>query len=275
MVNRYYSGPSSDHFDGDRLFNPHHPNTDRSLIQPPRWRFGSKRAALHARIPGRQVTPEWCVEGLRITKIGHATALIQRQHSTAQGPGVVGTRQPVCFRRTKAGQRARVAFKSACWTRSVRISQAQPQCLLVCNSKGRARPPRFSRRSVLRPLVFDDRGKVIAANPLIEAMTSEIRWLAPDRPSLTDRNANLFLRAAIELIDASEGATARSFPVRGADGSATILRTSRRSACTRAIQGVSVAQASRDLDVHENVLRKLRRHLPMDLRISITRRNFP
>ena len=33
----------------------------------------------------------------------------------------------------------------------------------------------------LAALVFDDSGKVIAANPLIEAMTNEIRWLARDR----------------------------------------------------------------------------------------------
>jgi DNA-binding CsgD family transcriptional regulator len=71
----------------------------------------------------------------------------------------------------------------------------------------------------LAALVFDDSGKVIAANSLIEAMTSEIRWLARDRLSLIDRNADLLLRAAIESI----GATARSFPVRGADGSATMV----------------------------------------------------
>ena len=75
----------------------------------------------------------------------------------------------------------------------------------------------------LAALVFDDSGKVIAANPLIEAMTSEICWLARDRLSLSDRNADLLLRAAIELIGAAEGATARSFPVRGADGSAAMV----------------------------------------------------
>ena len=75
----------------------------------------------------------------------------------------------------------------------------------------------------LAALVFDDSGKVIAANPLIEAMTNEIRWLARDRLSLSDRNADLLLRAAIESIGAADGATARSFPVRGADGSATMV----------------------------------------------------
>jgi DNA-binding CsgD family transcriptional regulator len=75
----------------------------------------------------------------------------------------------------------------------------------------------------LAALVFDTSGKVIAANPLIEAMTKEVRWLARDRLSLTDRKADLLLRAAIESIGASEGATARSFPVRGADGSAAMV----------------------------------------------------
>src|ERR1700722_12284893 len=75
----------------------------------------------------------------------------------------------------------------------------------------------------LAALVFDERGKVIAANPLIEAMTSEVRWLARDRLSLSDRNADLLLHAAIASIGAADGATARSFPVRDADGSATMV----------------------------------------------------
>jgi glyoxylase-like metal-dependent hydrolase (beta-lactamase superfamily II) len=77
MLNRYYSGPPSDHFDGQRFFNPHHPNTDRSLLQLLRWRFGGKRATWPATIPGRHVAPERRVDGLRITMIGHATVLIQ------------------------------------------------------------------------------------------------------------------------------------------------------------------------------------------------------
>jgi len=77
MLNRYYSGPPSDHFDGHRFFNPHHPNTDRSLLQLLRWRFGGKRATWPATIPGRHVAPERHVDGLRITMIGHATVLIQ------------------------------------------------------------------------------------------------------------------------------------------------------------------------------------------------------
>jgi L-ascorbate metabolism protein UlaG (beta-lactamase superfamily) len=77
MVKRYYGEPPSDHFDGHRFFNPNHPNTDRTLLQLLRWRFGGKRATWPATIPGRQVAPEQRVDGLRITMIGHATVLIQ------------------------------------------------------------------------------------------------------------------------------------------------------------------------------------------------------
>ena len=77
MVNRYYSGPPSDHFDGHRFFNPRHANTDRSLLQLLRWRFAGKRTTWPATIPGRRVTPDRRVDGLRITMIGHATVLIQ------------------------------------------------------------------------------------------------------------------------------------------------------------------------------------------------------
>jgi L-ascorbate metabolism protein UlaG (beta-lactamase superfamily) len=76
-VNRYYIGSPSDHFDGHRFFNPHHPNTDRTLLQLLRWRFGGKRAPWPATTPARQVAPERRVHGLRITMIGHATVLIQ------------------------------------------------------------------------------------------------------------------------------------------------------------------------------------------------------
>src|ERR1700722_5876463 len=77
MLNRYYSGPPSDHFDGHRFFNPHHPNTDRSLLQLLRWRFGGKRATWPATIPGRPGARGRGVDGLRITMIGHASVLIQ------------------------------------------------------------------------------------------------------------------------------------------------------------------------------------------------------
>ncbi|WP_116090182.1 MBL fold metallo-hydrolase [Sphingomonas crusticola] len=75
--NPYYSGPVSDHFDGVRFFNPDHPNTDRSLSDVLRWRFGEQHARWPSSVPGRQATPDARIEGLRVTMVGHATLLIQ------------------------------------------------------------------------------------------------------------------------------------------------------------------------------------------------------
>jgi hypothetical protein len=102
MLNRYYSGPPSDHFDGHRFFNSRHPNTDRSLLQLLRWRFGGKRATWPATTPGPQVVPERRVAGLRITMIGHATVLIQAGRNFLVDP-VWSERQPIRFRGTDAG----------------------------------------------------------------------------------------------------------------------------------------------------------------------------
>ena len=66
----------------------------------------------------------------------------------------------------------------------------------------------------LPALVLDEQGKVLAANPLIEAMTSYVHWRAQDRVSLKDRAADQLLRDAIATIDLSGGAGVRSFPVR-------------------------------------------------------------
>jgi L-ascorbate metabolism protein UlaG (beta-lactamase superfamily) len=76
-ANPYYSGPVSDHFDGTRFFNPDHPNTDRSLRDVLKWRFGEIHAPWPKAVPGRQVKPEVRVSGLRVTMVGHATLLIQ------------------------------------------------------------------------------------------------------------------------------------------------------------------------------------------------------
>jgi len=66
----------------------------------------------------------------------------------------------------------------------------------------------------LPALVLDEQGKVLAANPLIEAMTSYVHWRAEDRVSLKDKAADQLLRDAIATIDLSGGAGVRSFPVR-------------------------------------------------------------
>ncbi|MGH6840664.1 MAG: helix-turn-helix transcriptional regulator, partial [Methylocella sp.] len=75
----------------------------------------------------------------------------------------------------------------------------------------------------LPALVLDDRGKVLAANHFIEAMTGHVRWQARDRVSLTDRAADQLLREAIATIDLAGGSSVRSFPVRDAGTQAMMV----------------------------------------------------
>jgi DNA-binding CsgD family transcriptional regulator len=63
-------------------------------------------------------------------------------------------------------------------------------------------------------LVFDDRGKVLSANSLIQAVGSALRWRAFDRVSLKDKIADRLLREALAVINAEDAASIRSFPVR-------------------------------------------------------------
>ena len=86
----------------------------------------------------------------------------------------------------------------------------------------------------LAALVLYERGKVIAANALIEAMTNEIGWLARDRLSLSDRNADLLLRAAIEFDDHQKARPRGLFRFAAPMGPRQLSRTSCRSACPRA-----------------------------------------
>jgi DNA-binding CsgD family transcriptional regulator len=72
-------------------------------------------------------------------------------------------------------------------------------------------------------LVFDERGKVLAANHLIEALTDHIRWQAQDRLSLKDSSADALFRQAIETLPITTAAPTRSFAVRGADTRAAMV----------------------------------------------------
>jgi DNA-binding CsgD family transcriptional regulator len=74
----------------------------------------------------------------------------------------------------------------------------------------------------LPALVLNEQGKVLAANSLIEAMTSYVRWRAQDRVSLKDRAADNLLRDAIATINVAGGAV-RSFPVRDAGAEAMMV----------------------------------------------------
>ena len=72
-------------------------------------------------------------------------------------------------------------------------------------------------------LVFNETGKVLAANPLIEALTGFVRWRAFDRVSLKDKGADQLLRGAVATIDSESKPEVRSFPVRDAEAEATMI----------------------------------------------------
>ena len=80
-MSRYYQGPASDHFDGERFFDPHGspPRSGRDLL---RWRF--QRRAAGAKWPAWAPSPyadrpPARVDGviLRVSYVGHASFLIQ------------------------------------------------------------------------------------------------------------------------------------------------------------------------------------------------------
>ena len=77
MANRYHAGPPTDHFDGQRFFNPGQADTDRSLADIWRWKRGTTPAAWPRTVPIVPVVPAPRVEGLRVTMVGHATLLVQ------------------------------------------------------------------------------------------------------------------------------------------------------------------------------------------------------
>lgn len=78
MANRYYQGPLSYHFDGERFFNPGQMSTDRSLAELLRWQRSGSRAAWPAMAPAIiPAVPPSQSDALRVTMIGHACVLIQ------------------------------------------------------------------------------------------------------------------------------------------------------------------------------------------------------
>ncbi|MFT9258276.1 MAG: MBL fold metallo-hydrolase [Acetobacter sp.] len=75
--NRYYTGPRSDHFDGQRFFNPGQDRKGHSLRDIWQWKRTSRPAKWPEHIPLAPAVPAPRVEGLRITMVGHASMLIQ------------------------------------------------------------------------------------------------------------------------------------------------------------------------------------------------------
>lgn len=81
----YYEGPRSDHFDGERFFNPGPAPSSRAHGGPARFmnRFigSDERAQWPEHVPVRPTVPPSRVEGgeMLVTWIGHATVLVQTQ----------------------------------------------------------------------------------------------------------------------------------------------------------------------------------------------------
>jgi len=75
--NPYYRGPVTDHFDGQRFYNPGEPVTDRSVHEVLRWQRASPKNAWPTKIDVQQIVPASRVDELTVTMIGHATVLIQ------------------------------------------------------------------------------------------------------------------------------------------------------------------------------------------------------
>ncbi|MGU3494327.1 MBL fold metallo-hydrolase [Xanthobacteraceae bacterium A53D] len=77
MPKSYYAGPTSDHFDGVRFFNPGHLITDKTLRDLWRWRRLRVRHLWPRHVTVRPTVPVRHVHGLCATMVGHATILIQ------------------------------------------------------------------------------------------------------------------------------------------------------------------------------------------------------
>ncbi len=75
----------------------------------------------------------------------------------------------------------------------------------------------------LPALVFDERGKVLAANPLIEALTEHLRWRAHNHVSLKDSAADALFQQAIATLNIESTPSTRSFAVRGVEGNAALV----------------------------------------------------
>ncbi len=72
-------------------------------------------------------------------------------------------------------------------------------------------------------LVFDQEGKALAANALVETLSRFVRWRSRDRVALKDSGAHSIFLKAIETINARDDAQVRSFPVRNAEANAAMV----------------------------------------------------
>ena len=75
----------------------------------------------------------------------------------------------------------------------------------------------------LPAMVFNERGKVLAANRLMEALTDHVRWQAHDRVSLTDPIADALLQQTIKALDLENLTPVRSLALRDANAAAAMV----------------------------------------------------
>jgi len=76
----YYAGPKSDHFDGEKFFNPWGRRPEKGFLDIWKWRLNGERAEWPEKVdnePRPPLVPSH--SGLKATYIGHATILIQMQ----------------------------------------------------------------------------------------------------------------------------------------------------------------------------------------------------
>lgn len=71
--------------------------------------------------------------------------------------------------------------------------------------------------------ILDARGKVLAANALIETMTTHVKWLPKDRVTFFDPGARVLLQAAIADVSDPAATSVRSFPARGTAGDPVVV----------------------------------------------------
>jgi DNA-binding CsgD family transcriptional regulator len=124
------------------------------------------------------------------------TISIVLSRATAQGPAETATIQRLDMLRPHLARTAVMAARL-----HLERAQAASQTLAALG---------------LAALVLDESGKVLAANPLIEAMVNLVHWRAADRVTLKDRRADEMLAEALARIALNDNGGVRSFPVRDA-----------------------------------------------------------
>jgi DNA-binding CsgD family transcriptional regulator len=74
----------------------------------------------------------------------------------------------------------------------------------------------------LPALVFDERGRIIAANRLVENLHDHLQWRAQDRLTLKDPRANAQFQQAMATIKTADPGQVRSFALRGGDATPAV-----------------------------------------------------